>query len=152
MNKRMKLGLVCAAATLAAGCTSIADHRGYIVDEALLQAVSPGLDNKRSVEATLGQPSFKSQFGPETWYYVSSKTGQKPFGSPEIERHTVLAVAFDAQGNVTSTDRNGMEDLAQIDPEGDITPTLGRERGLIEDLFGNIGRVGGIGPAGGGGQ
>jgi hypothetical protein len=35
-----------------------------------------------------------------------------------------------------------MEQVARIDPDGDETPTLGRERGFLEDLFGNIGQVG----------
>ena len=38
--------------------------------------------------------------------------------------------------------RSGMEQVVQIDPDGDKTPTLGRERSFLEDLFGNIGTVG----------
>ena len=34
-------------------------------------------------------------------------------------------------------------------PEGDKTPTLGRERGFFSELFGNIGRVGAVGQGGG---
>ena len=43
-----------------------------------------------------------------------------------------------------------MEKVAQISPDGDKTPTLGRERSFLEDLFGNIGQVGagGAGPGG----
>ena len=33
-----------------------------------------------------------------------------------------------------------MEQVARIDPDSDETPTLGRERSFLEDLFGNIGR------------
>ena len=77
---------------LVTGCSSITEHRGYIVDEALLQAVQPGIDNRTSVEGTLGRPTFTSQFG---------------------------------------------------------QPTLGRDRGFLEDLFGNIGQVGAAGMGGG---
>ena len=155
MKTSVKIGLICSLAALAAGCTSIRDRRGFVADETLLQGIQPGLDNRQSVAGTLGQPSFKSQFGADTWYYVSSTTEQKPFGAPEIAGHTVLAVTFDAQGNVVSAQRTGMDQVAEIDPESDSTPTLGRERGLLEDIFGNIGQVGGgalPGGAGGTGQ
>ena len=133
---------------LVTGCSSITEHRGYIVDEALLQAVQPGIDNRTSVEGTLGRPTFTSQFGQPTWYYVSSMTEQKPFGSPRIERHTVLAVTFDEAGNVVSAERSGGDQVARIDPDSDETPTLGRDRGFLEDLFGNIGQVGAAGMGG----
>ena len=32
--------------------------------------------------------------------------------------------------------------MSRISPEGDKTPTLGRERSFFEDIFGNIGAVG----------
>ena len=133
---------------LVTGCSSITEHRGYIVDEALLQAVQPGIDNRTSVEGTLGRPTFTSQFGQPTWYYVSSMTEQKPFGSPRIERHTVLAVTFDEAGNVVSAERSGVDQVARIDPDSDETPTLGRDRGFLEDLVGNIGQVGAAGMGG----
>ena len=133
---------------LVTGCSSITEHRGYIVDEALLQAVQPGIDNRTSVEGTLGRPTFTSQFGQPTWYYVSSMTEQKPFGSPRIERHTVLAVTFDEAGTVVSAERSGLDQVARIDPDGEETPTLGRDRGFLEDLFGNIGQVGAAGMGG----
>src|SRR5690606_25139276 len=65
----VRLGTIVALAGLAAGCSSIQDHRGYIADQTLVGAIQPGIDNKTSVEGTLGRPTFKSQFGEETWYY-----------------------------------------------------------------------------------
>ncbi|WP_336981819.1 outer membrane protein assembly factor BamE [Altererythrobacter fulvus] len=145
MMARVRIGAVVALAALSAGCSSISDHRGYMIDESLVQAVQPGIDNKESVEGTLGRPTFTSEFGDPVWYYVSSTTAQKPFRKPRIRQHSVLAVTFDANGNVASSQRWGMEKVAYINPEGDKTPVLGRERGFLEDLFGNIGQVGSFG-------
>ena len=139
------------ALVLLAGCSSIVDRRGYMIDETLVQAIQPGIDNRTSVEATLGRPSFASQFGPPTWYYVSSVTHQKPFTDPRITTHTVLAVTFDGSGNVVAADRTGLEQVVRISPERDETPTLGRERSFLQDLFGNIGQVGAAGMGGGAG-
>lgn len=130
------------------GCTAIRDHRGYIFDPALSDAIQPGIDNKQSVEGTLGHPSFASQYGPSVYYYVSSTTEQRVFGLPQTEQHKVLKVAFDDSGTVTSVTNGGMDDVRKISPDGDQTETMGRDRSFIEDLFGNIGSVGGVGTAG----
>lgn len=147
-GKALGLAAVLAAALAAGGCSSIRENRGYIQDPVLVAAVQPGIDNRQSVAATLGRPSFTSQFGDPTWYYVSSITGRRPFVAPTIKEHSVLAVTFDAEGNVVSTEQSGLEDVVYLDPDGAETPTLGRERGFFEDLFGNIGRVGAGGMGG----
>jgi outer membrane protein assembly factor BamE (lipoprotein component of BamABCDE complex) len=138
-------------ALVAAGlpaCSAIRESRGYIVDPVLTAAIQPKIDNRQSVEGTLGRPTFTSQFGTPTWYYVSSITGQRPFNRPRIRQHSVLAVTFDPEGRVTDVRRSGIEQVVFLDPEGDKTPVLGRERGFLEDLFGNIGQVGGAGLGG----
>jgi outer membrane protein assembly factor BamE (lipoprotein component of BamABCDE complex) len=122
-------------------------------DTLLIDAIAPGVDNQRSVEQTLGvRPSPASSVS-RPWYYVSSITGRGPFRQPRIREHSVLAVTFDAAGNVAAIEKSGMEKVVQLSPDGDKTPTLGRERSFLEDLFGNIGAVGapGVGTPGGGG-
>jgi len=157
MNVMRKLRgpvLLAGAAALLPACSSIVESRGYIVDPLLTDAVQPRIDNQQSVESTLGRPTFVSQFGTPTWYYVSSITGQRPFNRPRIRTHSVLAVQFDASGRVAKVERTGVEKVTFLDPNGDKTPVLGRDRSFLEDLFGNIGQVGGGGlpggPAGGG--
>lgn len=134
-----------------AGCSTIRENRGFLVDQLTYNSVRAGIDNQRSVEATLGNPTFTSQFGEPTWYYVSSTTGQRPFGRPRIANQMVLAITFDEAGNVASVDRSGLDRVVYLTPDNAATPTLGRERGFLEDLFGNIGAVGTAGatPAGG---
>lgn len=149
-----KLGnaaLVAGFAVLATGCSSIKDHRGYLVDTALVDSVQPGVDNQASVERSLGRPTFVSQFGEPAWYYVSINTKQSAFNSPRTNEQLVMRVRFDKAGNVVAVDRSGMEKVVRLDPDGDKTPTLGRERGFLEDLFGNIGTVG-SGAGGGAGR
>lgn len=142
--------LVMGGAVLAAlaGCTSIRDHRGYLVDAALVDSVQPGVDNKASVERTLGRPTFVSQFGDPAWYYVSVDTKQPPFARPRTTGELVLRVTFDQAGNVRALERRGMERVVRLDPDGHKTPTLGRDRSFFEDLFGNIGAVGAAGMGG----
>ncbi len=146
-------GALAAVALAMGGCASIKESRGYIVDQTLTSSIQPGIDNRQSVQGTLGNPSFESQFGQPTWYYVSSRTARRPFSDPKIAEHQVLAVQFDAAGNVANVQRTGLDQVVFLNPDGDETATVGRNRGFFEDLFGNIGAVGapgagGAGPAG----
>ena len=134
-----------------AGCSSIKDHRGYLVDQALVESVQPGVDNRQSVERTLGRPTFIAQFGEPVWYYVSIMTRQAAFTRPNAYEETVLKVHFDQAGNVSRVEKSGMKRVVRLDPDGHKTPTLGRNRGFLEDLFGNIGTVGAPGMGGGAG-
>lgn len=122
-------------------CTRIRDHKGYVADETLVSSVQPGVDNKDSVSKTLGRPTFVGQFNQNEWFYVSRDTRQLAFNAPRASAQTVLKVRFDPAGNVAAVERSGLEKIASINPEGDKTPTLGRERGFFQELFGNIGSV-----------
>jgi outer membrane protein assembly factor BamE (lipoprotein component of BamABCDE complex) len=132
-------------------CTRLRSHQGYQVDKLLVDSVQPGIDNRASVEGTLGRPSFASQFGEQDWYYVSRNMRALAFSNPKPVEQTVLRVRFDTAGNVTAVDRMGLEQVAHISPSGDKTPTLGRHRSLFDEIFGNIGPVGAAGMGGSGG-
>ncbi|MGB3472668.1 MAG: outer membrane protein assembly factor BamE [Erythrobacter sp.] len=148
-SRLAKAALLAGALAGLGACSSIRESRGYVTDQLLLRTVQPGIDNQRSVEGTLGRPTFASQYGEPTWYYVSSITGRRPFVRPRIKTHGVLAVKFDEAGNVSSVERTGVDKVVYLQPNGNKTPTLGRERGFLEDLFGNIGQVGAGGGPGG---
>ncbi len=150
-GKALGAAAVMLAALAASGCSSIRESRGYIQDSTLMSTIQPGVDNRQSVTATLGRPSFESQFGEPTWYYVSSITARSAFVQPRIREHSVLAIRFDAAGNVVSSETSGIERVVALQPDGNKTPTLGRERTFFEDLFGNIGQVGAGGGPGGAG-
>jgi len=139
---RALVAIALAGVALAAGCSPIRDHQGYLVDDPLVAAIQPGVDNRESVSGTLGRPTFVGQFDQRDWYYVSRNTRQLAFNMPRASEQTVLRVRFDAAGNVERVDRTGLELVANIQPTSEETPTLGSERSLFEELFGNIGAVG----------
>jgi len=143
-----------AVAATAGGCTQLRGRQGYVVDPVLTDAITPGVDNRESVEKTLGRPTFVGQFSDNEYYYVARETRQLAFANPRPVSQQVLRVRFDGAGNVAAVDRTGIELVSKISPEGDKTPTLGRSRSFFEDIFGNIGAVGapGTGGPGGGGN
>lgn len=150
MHSTIRIAAAAGALALLAGCASIENSRGFLVDEVLIASVQPGLDNQESVTGTLGRPTVISQFGEPVWYYISSRTNEAPFQRPRIRAHSVLAVRFDESGTVSSINRTGIDKVVRLDPDGDETPTLGRNRTFLQDLFGNIGQVGAAGVGGGG--
>ena len=144
--------LAAVAAGLAlGGCAKTRDIQGYLVDETLVAAVQPGIDNKDSVQNTLGRPTFTGTFDQNDWYYVARRTKNFAFNYPKVNKQTVLHVHFDQAGNVASVERKGMEQIVSIDPMNDKTPTLGRDKSIWDELFGNIGAVGAPGTQGPGG-
>ena len=142
----VSLATVIAALSLSSGCTRLKSHQGYIGDQVLLSSVQSGVDNKESVQASLGRPTFVGQFDQNDWYYYSRDAKQLAFSQPVAEKQYVLKVRFDQAGNVASVSQTGKELISKISPEGDKTPTLGRDTSFFEEIFGNIGAVG----AGGG--
>ena len=148
LGRGIALALVLGAAFATGGCTRIKDRQGYIIDETLVSAIQPGVDNRDSVTGTLGRPTFVGQFDQRDWYYVSRSTKQLAFAMPRPDAQTVLHVRFDEAGNVASVQRTGLERVASISPADDKTPTLGRNRSFFEELFGGIGQVGSSGVSG----
>lgn len=141
-SRRLMAGL-CLGAVLLSGCTRIRDHKGYVVDKALVDSVQPGVDNRDSVMKTLGRPSFASEFDDgATWYYLSRETRQFAYTQPKPVAQMLLAVHFSKTGDVTTVQKTGTETIASVTPYGKKTPTLGRNRGFFADLFGNIGAGG----------
>jgi outer membrane protein assembly factor BamE (lipoprotein component of BamABCDE complex) len=142
----MKLGGLKTAmilgAVLLAGCSQIRQHKGVVLDPQLASGIQPGVDNKDSVEKSLGRPSFIGQFSPNDWYYFSRDVNQVAFRNPKVVKQQVLIVRFDQKGNVAAVQRTGKELVFNVEPSHRSTPTLGRKRSFFEELFGNIGTVG----------
>ena len=144
LNRTGALCGVLVAATLLGGCTRIVNRQGHILDDTLVAAIQPGVDNRDSVAGTIGRPSFTGQFGgaERDWYYFSRQTRQLAFQTPRPTGQVVLHIRFDESGTVERVERTGLELAANISPSSNETPTLGRSMSLFEELFGNIGAIG----------
>ena len=114
-----KIATAVAGTALLAGCVGVHAHRGSVLDAELVSAIQPGVDNKDSVERTLGRPTFTGEFGQSDWYYVSRDTKQVAFRNPSVKQQTVVHVRFDAAGNVVGVEKTGKELIASIDPMKD---------------------------------
>jgi len=148
LSGRTVLALSLIALVGTTGCTRIRTQQGYRIDQPLVDSIQPGIDNRESVEGTLGRPSFAGQFDDKDWYYVARTSKQLAFASPRPVEQTILHVRFDDGGNVVSVQKTGMENVVNLSPDHHVTPTLGRNRSLFQEIFGNIGAVGAGGVGG----
>jgi outer membrane protein assembly factor BamE (lipoprotein component of BamABCDE complex) len=147
---RTALALGLGAGILLAGCAPLRSHSGYVIDADLVNSVQPGVDNRASVQQVLGKPTLQGQFGSGDWYYIARDGRNYGFQVPRVRSQITIAISFDPAGTVTAIRRGSIAQVASIDPYGKTTPTLGRQRGFFQDLFGNIGTVGAAGGGGGG--
>jgi outer membrane protein assembly factor BamE (lipoprotein component of BamABCDE complex) len=125
--------------TLAA-CAPTLVVQGYVPDEETLASVQQGVDTKDAVVNKLGSPSTIATFDDDTWIYVNKRSEVFAFFEPTVLSQNVVAINFDPEGRVEEIRRFTLEDGRLIDPVTRKTPTQGRELGLLEQLFGNVGR------------
>lgn len=149
-NKILKISLIAGSALTTAACGNGKALRGYVFDTELANAIQPGVDNRASVETTLGTPTMMATFDEKTWYYVSTTVRVRPIFWPDATAHRVLVVSFNDSGVVSDVDNLGLEDMRDVENVSDKTATKGRKLNLFEQIFGSIGRFGGAAPAGAG--
>lgn len=123
--------------------------RGHQVDEEVLAQVTVGVSSRADVETLLGSPSVTGTFDDGAWYYISGVTRQRPGRTLALEDQRVVAILFDGRGTVREIKRLGQDDAQDVQVVSRVTPSPGNDRTLLQQLFGNLGRLGpGVGGAG----
>ncbi len=115
--------------------------RGHSVDEEALTQITPGVSSRADVETLIGSPSQTSTFDNSTWYYMSSVTRQRPGRTLSVEDQRVVAISFTPAGVVQEIKRFGPEDARDVQVVSRVTPSPGNDRTILQQLFGNIGRL-----------
>lgn len=139
LQKVAIIAALSAAGLATTACNPIRDTHGFTAQGQDQLKVEPGVDTKSTVLARLGSPSTQSAFDQTAWYYITTIQERYAFYKPQTVNREVLVVKFDAEDKVATVDRYGMERGQVISYNGDRTPTRGRELGLLEQIFGNIG-------------
>ncbi|MGE3714708.1 MAG: outer membrane protein assembly factor BamE, partial [Alphaproteobacteria bacterium] len=129
-----------AALLAVAGCSPKIENRGYVRDGTISEMIVAGRDSKDDVITVLGSPSSHSTFGPETWYYITTRKETTAFLAPEVVEQDVVRITFDDMGMVSNVEGYNLSNSQDIDVSSRETPTEGHELSFIEQLMGNIGR------------
>ena len=120
----------------------IVENRGYVFDDELLNKVVLEQSIASDVIDLLGSTSTTSSIDASTWYYIYSKAETTAFYHPEITDRRVLAISFNNENKVNNLKYYSLEDGKVISYVDRQTPTRGRELTVIQQLFGNLGRLG----------
>ncbi|HCY54751.1 MAG TPA: outer membrane protein assembly factor BamE [Oceanicaulis sp.] len=140
---KLTTGFCIAALGLAlAACEPIKSDQGYHFDAEQVAQLQAGVTTKDMVQEIMGSPSAITTFQTEgdAWYYISSKTEHLAFFAKEVTEREILVVKFDLNDVVSELeglDLTAGEEVQLVERE---TPTGGRKLGLLEQLFGNLGR------------
>lgn len=121
-------------------CVKTVKNKGFNLDETKLSYLQSGKSTKDQVYDVLGSPSSKSNFGRETWYYITAKEEQLAFLNPKTLDQQVIAVEFSPNGVVTELKRFNMKDANNIAFSKDKTISPGDENNVLKEMIGNVGR------------
>ena len=123
------------------GCAAEIKNHGYAPDDELLAGITAGTDTRGSVRRKIGRPSTTGVFTDAGWYYVATTVEHYLYYQPEVTDRRVVAVQFDADDVVAAVNVYGLEDGRIIDLQTRTTPTHGRELTILQQLFGNFGKL-----------
>lgn len=136
----IRLGAAIVIAWSLSACSPNVATRGSMPEADLVALVTPGVHGSDDVRSILGAPSAVGTFDDRTWYYVGRRTEQYAFLRSKTVEQQVLIVRFGVDGRVATISRLDENDARQIALVERETPSAGRELGVFEQLFGNIGR------------
>lgn len=141
MRSAATISAALALALALGGCAATYSNHGFTPQLAQLDEIEAGLDTRGSVQRRLGRPSTIGSFDSDTWYYIASRMERYAFYAPRVVDRTVVVVRFDEAGLVSSVNRYGLEDGQVVDLVTRTTPTYGRELSVLQQIFGNVGRM-----------
>ena len=143
-SKSATLSVVAVALSLGlalAACESQISVRGAIPDREEVAEIQPGLDTKEDILNRFGSPSTVSTFLDNTWYYMGQQVEQFAFYAPNVTDRGILVVEFDDTGVVGDTQYYTLEDGRPVEPVSRVTPTEGKDLTILQQIFGNFGRL-----------
>ncbi len=138
----LRLSAAAIALCAAAACAPVQTYSGFLPErnDVAIADPEPGVDTRATVQQRFGTPSTTAVFDQTAWYYVSSVQERMAFYEPETIERRVMVVRFDGD-NVASVEKFGMERGRLVAYNDEITPTRGRELGILEQLLGNVGNT-----------
>jgi len=117
-------------------CVETKSYSGKLIDENFKY---DSLLNKTQVTSKLGQPNFIDPIENKYYYYFEKRINKNIFDS-RIEKRTMIVFNFEENENVQSFNQYNLNQEQQINFIKDKTKNNLIDRGLIEKIFGGIGK------------
>ena len=117
-------------------CVETKSYSGKLIDENFKY---DSLLDKNQVTSKLGQPNFIDPIENKYYYYFEKRINKNIFDS-RIEKRTMFVFNFEENENVQSFNQYNLNQEQQINFINDKTKNNLIDRGLIEKIFGGIGK------------
>lgn len=117
-------------------CVETKSYSGKLIDENFKY---DSLLNKTQVTSKLGQPNFIDPIENKYYYYFEKRINKNIFDS-RIEKRTMIVFNFEENEDVQSFNQYNLNQEQQINIIKDKTKNNLIDRGLLEKIFGGIGK------------
>ncbi len=124
-----------------AGCAATITSHGYAPTDDELAQIKVGVDDRASVEQTIGRPRATGMVGDDAWYYMSSKLRHFAYQAPRVIDRQLVAIRFDRKGRVANIERFTLKDGKVVALNRRITESGISSVSFIRQMLRNIGRV-----------
>lgn len=136
MFKYLKIIIFILMLFIILSCVETKSYSGKLIDENFKY---DSLLNKTQVTSKLGQPNFIDPIENKYYYYFEKRINKNIFDS-RIEKRTMIVFNFEENENVQSFNQYNLNQEQQINIIKDKTKNNLIDRGLIEKIFGGIGK------------
>ena len=136
MFKYLKVIILILLLFIILSCVETKSYSGKLIDENFKY---DSLLNKTQVTSKLGQPNFIDPIENKYYYYFEKRINKNIFDS-RIEKRTMIVFNFEENENVQSFNQYNLNQEQQINIIKDKTKNNLIDRGLIEKIFGGIGK------------
>lgn len=119
-------------------CVSNYEYTGIKVSPEDYTKISKNRMSKDELLEFVGSPTFNSDLGGETWYYVYTVTDKVAFFRPELIDEEVVVIKFTKDGAFSSIKKYSHEDIEKFAFSQEYTPTLGTDTNPFQQIVRNI--------------
>ena len=112
---------------------------GQLPDGEMLSKLRLNEDNKQVIDQLLGSPSFKGEFGDNSYYYFSTISDKIAFLEPDLIEQKIIQLKFDNKNILSKVYLFEKNDSKEILMSSNFTKTTGREISILEQMISNFG-------------
>lgn len=135
-----KIALILGVGVVLAACSATFSNHGYIPPEDVLAQINVG-DSRETVLEVAGAPGTGGVLRDEAWFYTQYRVRNYTYNAPEVIERDIVAISFNAGGNVTNIERFGLEDGQLVQLSRRVTESSVRDVGFLSQILSNFGRV-----------
>lgn len=116
--------------------------RGHKVDPDAITQLVPGTSTRADVTALIGSPTARATFDDNQWIYISEVTTPIIAGTNAVHSQQVYVLTFNQGGVLQNIEHKTKKDSLPVSVVARTTPTPGSSATFMQQLLGNIGKVG----------